>query len=95
MGLKGEIKMKLKREITNREALHIYKNIWQLEMIEFEDDDEKVEFYEYLKNTIIGDMAYGEFVENIVCEGIDSYDLSVIPFYETYKYLVKKEINNE
>jgi hypothetical protein len=37
--------MKLKREITNREALHIYKNIWQLEMIEFEDNEEKENFY--------------------------------------------------
>ena len=84
--------MKIKRELTKREALHIYKNIWQLEIIEFEDSEQKDEFYEYLISTIYGDMSYGEFVENVVCEGIDSYDLSVLPFYETYEYLKKKGI---
>ena len=28
--------MKIKREITNREAMHIYKNIWCLEELEFD-----------------------------------------------------------
>ena len=84
--------MKIKREITKREALHIYKNIWQLESIEFDDSEQKDEFYESLINTIYGDTAYGEFVENILCEGIDSYDLNVLPFYETYEYLKKKGI---
>ena len=86
------IKMKIKRELTNREALHIYKNIWYLEMIEFEDKEEKDSFYEDLKSTIVGDMSYGEFVSNTLCEGIDSYDLMTITFYETYIYLVKKGV---
>lgn len=72
--------------------MHIYKNIWQLEMIELEDDEEKENFYEGLKDTIVGSMSYGEFIENTLCEGIDSYDLMTTTFYETYKYLIKKNI---
>ena len=84
--------MKIKRELTNREAMHIYKNIWCLEELEFDYKEAKDEFYEELKRAIIGDISYGEFVENVLCEGVDSYDLNVIPFYETYIYLVKRGV---
>ena len=87
-----EYKLKIKRQPTKREILHVVTKIWFL-CIDFEtlrEFDDMNRLYEDAKKVMFGEMAIDAFTSEYICDTMD--DMAFDMPYETYEYMKKKQI---
>ena len=91
----------MKRELTTREACHIYREIFlfnlDLSLDDFEDREEKQNFYQEITETmnsyIKGDVCWNDLCEATYCyEDDDEKGTSIASHLKLVEYLQKREI---
>lgn len=90
----------LKREVTTREACHIYRNIFlfniDLSLNDMEDKDEKNYFYsditEKMNNYLKGDASWGSLCDATYCYDDDDTGPSVASHLKLVEYLQKRGV---
>ena len=90
----------MKRDLTVREACHIYRDIFlfnlDLCLNDFEDREEKNDFYaeitEKMNGYIKGDYSYHDLCDATYCYDDDSEGVSIGAHLKLVEYLQKREV---
>lgn len=90
----------MKRDVTTREACHIYRNIFlynlDLSLNDFEDKDEKDYFYqditEKMNAYIKGDVGQGTLNDATYCYDDDDFGISIGAHLKLVEYLQKRGV---
>lgn len=90
----------LKRDVTTREACHIYRNILlfnlDLSLDDFEDNEEKKFFYsditEKMNSYLRGDVGWNSLTDATYCYDDDDTGASVASHLKLVEYLQKRRV---
>jgi hypothetical protein len=90
----------MKRDLTNREACHVYREIYlfnlDLSLNDFESKEEKDDFYaditEKMNGYIKGDYSWNDLCEATYCYDEDDNGASVASQLKLVEYLQSKNI---
>ena len=90
----------MKRELTTREACHIYREIYlfdlDLSLNDFDSKEEKEDFYkditDKMNSYIKGDVGWNDLCEATYCYDDDEMGASVASQLKLVEYLQKKDV---